>query len=182
MHPVQVVYNKETMEYKTIQTDAGIRYLSEADYKFYEKASRTNPNILVNTIEETDFLYMNFEKQPLTAEDAVKAFEKYMYPKKDEDMELPEDVILMREADRERVEHVPNFGTPDEKKDKNIEWDLSGTIVDCLCRYADQLSAEECEEIISGLEAGLSEKQVKQYFALQDAERMRLFKRALLVG
>ena len=39
------------------------------------------------------------------------------------------------------------------------------------------LSEEELEEIIGGIEDGLSDQQIKEYFLLQDAEKMSQFRR-----
>lgn len=49
---------------------------------------------------------------------------------------------------------------------KIMEKNLEGTIFECLDRYYDQLSVEQKEEILSGLEGGLTEEQVKTYFFL----------------
>lgn len=69
-------------------------------------------------------------------------------PQKDiTEMEPLEDVYpLLEEEDYDRES--------EEKK----PWDMSGSVVDCLLRYAEQLSAEEIEEIIGGMEDGLSDK------------------------
>lgn len=86
-------------------------------------------------------------------------------------MEPPADVYPLLEEedyDRESEEEKP--------------WDLSGSIFDCLLRYADQLSPEEMEEIIGGMEDGLSDKEIKSYFALHDVEKMRQYRRVLLAG
>lgn len=61
-------------------------------------------------------------------------------------------------------------------------WDLSGSILDCLLRYADLLSPEEIEEIIGGMEDGISSQDIKTYFALHDAIKMRQYRRTLLAG
>ena len=93
-------------------------------------------------------------------------------PKKDiTKMEPPEDVYPFLEEedyDRESEEEKP--------------WDLSGSVVDCLLRYAEQLSPEEIEEIIGGMEDGLSDKEIKKYFALHDVEKMRQYHRAVTAG
>ena len=57
------------------------------------------------------------------------------------------------------------------------EWDLSGTLNECTLRYADKLSEPQLNEILLGMEAGLSEKQVKSYFTLP-VEKMSQYRRA----
>ena len=83
---------------------------------------------------------------------------------KEENDDIPEDVVA------EKTESVPKFGTPHEK------WNLSGSIYDCLKRYADQLSDQQIDEIITGMEQGLSDRQIKAYFYLS-AEKMSQYMR-----
>ncbi len=79
-------------------------------------------------------------------------------------MEKPEDVIQNREQEK--------------KQEKEDGWDLSGTITECLKKYAYLLSAEEQNEIVLGLEAGLSARQIKKYFSLRDVKKMEQYRRA----
>ena len=37
------------------------------------------------------------------------------------------------------------------------QWDLSGDIIDCFRRYSSELSPEEQEEIIKGIEEGMTD-------------------------
>jgi len=86
-------------------------------------------------------------------------------------MEVPEDVKLFQEDEGSSVgkEMV-------EVNDKN-SWNLSGTIYDCIKRYALQLTDEEMNDILSGIEAGLSDKEIKSYFCLP-ANKMEQYRRA----
>lgn len=72
----------------------------------------------------------------------------------------------------ERV-NVPNFGTQKE------EWDLSGTIEQCIIRYASKLDGDQMNEILLGLEEGLTDEQVKSYFKLP-ADQMKPYRREIL--
>ena len=65
-----------------------------------------------------------------------------------------------------------------EKMKEKQELDLSGSIQDCLARYT--LDEEEIEEIIRGLEQGLTEQQVKTFFGLS-AKKMNQVRRLLLL-
>ena len=56
------------------------------------------------------------------------------------------------------------------------QWNLSGSIYECILRYAKQLTEEQLNEILLGMEHGLSEKQVKTYFTLP-VEKMRQYRR-----
>ena len=57
-------------------------------------------------------------------------------------------------------------------------WDLSGSIFECLDRYYNRLSREQKEEILLGMEEGLTEEEVKRYFTLE-VEDMRIHRRML---
>lgn len=59
------------------------------------------------------------------------------------------------------------------------DWNLSGTLCECIIRYADRLSEEQLNEILLGMENGLSEEQVKSYFMLP-VEMMSKYRRAYL--
>lgn len=58
-------------------------------------------------------------------------------------------------------------------------WDLSGTASEWLVRYADQLTEDEKEEIVLGMEAGLSDEMIKVYFTLKDAKKMKRWREVL---
>ena len=45
---------------------------------------------------------------------------------------------------------------PDMLQDRE-QWDLSGDIIDCFRRYSSELSPEEQEEIIKGIEEGMTD-------------------------
>ena len=68
---------------------------------------------------------------------------------------------------------------PDMLQDRE-QWDLSGDIIDCFRRYSSELSPEEQEEIIKGVEEGLTDQDVKRYFTLVGAEKMRQYRRVLI--
>lgn len=72
--------------------------------------------------------------------------------------------------------NVPNFGTL-EKLENPEKWDLSGSVNQCILRYAARLNEDQINEILLGLENGLTEKQVKTYFILP-ADKMKQYRRA----
>ena len=54
---------------------------------------------------------------------------------------------------------------------------LSGSVNQCILRYAARLNEDQINEILLGLENGLTEKQVKTYFILP-ADKMKQYRRA----
>ena len=68
---------------------------------------------------------------------------------------------------------VPKFGTNKKNTDtKQDEWNLSGSIEQCIIRYASRLNGEQINQILLGLEQGLTDEQVKSYFTLP-ADKMK---------
>lgn len=158
------------MTYRTIKEEKKIQFLDKKEVEFYKQAEKTDGSIKVFEMSEKDFLYLNWRKQPPMTEEEIEAVLRDAQEElhaRDND-ELPEDIRSMEE----QVESVSVDTEP---------WDLSGSIYDCIKRYAAYLSQEQLEEVLEGLEAGLSEKQVKTYFGLP-LEQMIQYKRAYLFG
>lgn len=184
-HPVRVIYNPKTMTYRTIEKrNTGFQFLEKKDVEFYKEAEKTDPTIKVIEVSEEDFLYLDFATEPKKTEaELIKM------------LEADQNEVIQYQGEEEE-ENVPNFGTEEEldelNQDENVpdfamqeesekEWNLSGSINQCILRYASQLGEEELEEILLGLENGLAEEQVKSYFCYP-AKKMKLFRRAYQVA
>ncbi len=165
-HPVRVVYNEELRKYKTIASDSKIQFLEKRDLAFYQEAQKTDPSIKVFNIDETDFLYLNWNSIPQpTEEEMGNMFRKYR------------ENLAYEEKGNRLIEN--EFLEEEGKESQGVrEWNLSGSISECLMRYAGELTEAEQEEIIGGLEDGLTEAQIKCYFALHDAKKMNQYRRA----
>lgn len=178
-HPVKVIYNEETMSYRTITKKASIQFLDKKDVEFYKMAEKTDETIKVFEMEEKDFLYLNWRKQPpLTEEEISDIFQQAKQQAKkdgrtaeDGSQDVPEDVLA--------YQALQKAGSGE--SGKQAVWDLSGSLAECIKRYAKELTDEQMNEILEGMEAGLSEKQVKSYFHLP-AEKMNQYKRAYIFG
>lgn len=169
-HPIRVVYNEELRKYKTIQSDSSIQFLEKRDLEFYQEAQKTDPSIKVFNIDETDFLYLNWNSLPRPTEDEMAdMFRSY---RSDVEQRMRSS---MKNGD------APLLEEPVGSSEKQA-WNLSGSVIECLLRYAGELTAAEQEEIVRGLEDGLSEDQVKHYFALHDARKMNQYRRAYLLA
>lgn len=181
-HPVRVVYDEKTMSYRTIESKTPIQFLSKEEVEFYKNAEKTDMSIKVFEMTEDDFLYLNWRADPPMTEDEIEAiFKQAEAQRKSEDenaqeREEPADIQLLRKKEMEGLEREK--GT---KAGEEDHWNLSGTIYDCIKRYADQLDEAQMNEILAGLESGLTEKQVKSYFGLP-AEKMSQYRRAYMFG
>ena len=81
----------------------------------------------------------------------------------------PEDVLVMKSGQKQ--------SDPGEKEE---QWNLSGSLIECIKRYSTKLSEEELNEIILGIEQGLTEKQIKSYFQYP-AKKMEQHRKAYLM-
>ena len=148
-HPVRVVYNPKTMTYRTILNKSKFQVIDKKDLEFYKEAEKTDKSIKVCEVNEEDFLYLNFDTNPKpTEEELMQMLEKARKEmsglekeKYNSEVQLTEDFQF-----NENIVNVPNFGTQKE------EWNLSGTIEQCIIRYASKLDGDQMNEILLGLE------------------------------
>jgi type IV secretion system protein VirD4 len=99
-------------------------------------------------------------------------------------MELPEDV--KRAAEKEEDRENNGRGEQENGKEQTAEnaedWDLSGSISDCIKRNADRLSAEEMAVILKSLEDGLTDRQIRHLITLQNPEKMERYRKIFAAG
>ena len=146
-NPVRIIYNEKTGQYKTLEGEEKLRILSEEEFAFFKEAEKTDNSIKTFEMDMQQFLYTNWKEISHSIDEEIRNMIENIPQKDITEMEPLEDVYpLLEEEDYDRES--------EEKK----PWDMSGSVVDCLLRYAEQLSAEEIEEIIGGMEDGLSDK------------------------
>lgn len=175
-HPVRVVYNPKTMTYRTILNKSKFQVIDKKDLEFYKEAEKTDKSIKVCEVNEEDFLYLNFDtnSEP-TEEELMQMLEKARKEMSGLEKEKYNLEVQLTEDSKfnENIVNVPNFGTQKE------EWNLSGTIEQCIIRYASKLDGDQMNEILLGLEEGLTDEQVKSYFKLP-ADQMKQYRREQL--
>ncbi len=159
-NPVYVSYDEKNRQYTTTRFESRLNYISQEDYEFYEEKAKTDDSIQTFQIDEDAFLYLNFNETP---QPSLRELEKMV-------QEIKVSKINEEEEEKKREE--------DTVEDRE-KWDLSGDIIDCFQRYSGKLSAEEQEEIIKGIEEGLTDQEVKRYFILYGADKMRQYRRVL---
>ena len=131
------------MTYRTILNKSKFHVIDKKDLEFYKEAEKTDKSIKVCEVNEEDFLYLNFDTNPKpTEEELMQMLEKARkemsgLEKQENDWEtqLTEDSRFY-----ENIVNVPNFGTQKE------EWDLSGTIEQCIIRYASKLDGDQMKQ------------------------------------
>lgn len=161
-NPVYVSYDEENRQYTTTRFESRLNYISQEEFEFYEKKSKKDDSIQTFQMDEEAFLYLNFNETP---QPSLRELEK----------------MVKKIQVSENSEEDENEG--DEKKEDTVQdrkkWDLSGDIMDCFQRYSSELSQEEQEEIIKGIEDGLTDQEIKRYFALYGADKMQQYRRVL---
>ena len=174
-NPVRVIYNQKNRTYKTIRSEEKIKPLTKREFEYFKEAEKTDKSIKTFEVDADEFLYLNWHERPRPTEEELAAMVRDMAKRDVSKLEPPSDVRIEQEKSIQQ-----NGGENGKKKNRDAvlkfstkeKWDLSGNILDCLLRYSDQLSEDELEEIIGGIEDGLSDQQIKEYFALQDAGKM----------
>ena len=142
-----------------------MNYISKEEFTFFEEKAKEDSNIQTFQIDEEAFLYLNFNETP---QPSLTELEKMVKE------------IQVAEVNEEEEEKETDQ-QPDILQDRE-QWDLSGDIIDCFRRYSSELSPEEQEEIIKGIEEGMTDQDVKRYFTLVGAEKMRQYRRVLMVA
>ena len=165
-HPVRVIHDKENDIYKTVDCEEKILMIDKEEEEFYRNAAKTDKSIHIFDVDEEEFLYLNWdEHKPPTAEE-LQAMIRESAKRDVSTMEEPEDV---KEAG----------SSPQDQEEEEV-WDLSGSLADCLKRYAGKLPEEKMKIILKSMDEGLSEDQIKKLLLLKDAEEMELYKKVFL--
>ena len=164
-NPVYVSYDERNKKYITTRFESRLNYISKEEFTFFEEKAKEDSNIQTFQIDEEAFLYLNFNETP---QPSLRELEKMVKE------------IQVAEVNEEEEEKETDQ-QPDILQDRE-QWDLSGDIIDCFRRYSSELSPEEQEEIIKGIEEGMTDQDVKRYFTLVGAEKMRQYRRVLMVA
>ena len=170
-HPVRVIHDREKDIYKTVRCQEKILMIDKDEEDFYRNAEKTDNSIHVFDVDGEDFLYLNWdeEKQP-TLEELQELVQNSK--KKDvTDIEEPDDV-----KDKED----PGIMEKDRDSDSRKSWDLTGSITECIRKYADRLTAGELENLFQAMQDGLSERQIKRIMILPDEQAMDRYRKIFL--
>ena len=170
-HPVFTYYDSETMSYHTILYRDRIHILDWKEAEYYMEAAKKDPNIHVFQAKGKEFLYQDWNKAPFPSEQEIeKAFQNIIRNvNRETDQMPPEDVLAMKNGQKQS-----DLG------EKEEQWDLSGSVLECIKRYSNKLSEAQINEIIQGMEQGLDEEQIKAYFKFS-ATKMKQYRRAYIL-
>lgn len=161
-HPVRVIHDKEKDVYKTVDCEEKILMIDKEEEEFYRNAAKTEKTIHIFDMDEEEFLYLNWDEQKPPTMEELQAMIRDSRKRDVSDMEEPEDV--------KKAEASPD------KPEEEEALDLSGSLTDCLVRYAGKLPEEKMKMILKSMEEGLSEDQIKRLFLLKDPEEMEMYR------
>ena len=165
-HPVRILHDKERDVYKTIDCEEKILLIDKEDEEFYRNAAMNDENIHFFDMDQDEFLYLNWdEQQPLSLEE----LSQMVKDSKKKDISSMHEPVDVRKA--EDLHPVP----------ASMHWDLSGSLIECLKKYANRFSKEKRDFLLQCLEEGLNERQVKRMLPLKTMDEMKLYRRIFLM-
>lgn len=172
-HPVYTYYDPDSLSYHTIQYKEKIHILDSKEAQYYSEVAKKDPTIRVFQTKGREFLYQDWNKSPTLSEKEIEeAFRSVMRGEENEvENAPPEDVTVMMEKETESTE---------KRSEQEEKWDLSGSVLECVKRHIDKLSEAELNQIIQGMEQGLTEWQIKAYFQFP-AKKMEQYRRAYMM-
>lgn len=155
-HPVQIRRRKDG-SLETIKKDTQVIFANpDMRKKFMEKLQKPESPHMVFELTEEEFCAIRFPKQG-EADTEGKLIQE------------------LTEIEQQKMEQI--FLEQMEKdRGEQKQWNLQGSISELLERYMDELNDEQLEEIVCGIRNGLTEEEVKLYFALpvDQMRRMRI--------
>jgi len=169
-HPVRVLHDKEKDIYKTVQCEEKILMIDKEEEQFYRNAAKTDKSIHIFDLGEEEFLYLNWDEQKPASLEELQNLVRDSKKNDVSHLDPPLDVMTNSEIKDEERPEVPV---------NKAHWDLSGTILDCFKKYAEQMPEKEIDLILQCMEEGIPEWQIKTVFrqnSIKEMERLhRIF-------
>lgn len=148
-NPVFVKRNKDG-SYETEKAAGSMVELSEESVAYYKKQAEEEGNVLFFSFDEDTFLDIDFNNE--------------------DELDLKEAAKIIKRQNEKKGESVEEITQEVQERPKKE----TGTVLEWMKDY--DLTIEQMEEVVSGLEEGLTEEQVKEYFFMEP-ERQRQMRR-----
>lgn len=175
-HPVYTIYDPEHFHYITVNREEKLQVLTDKkEIQTYQEAAKRDPNIFTFNIEEKDLLYLSWGETEYSQEEVERIFKQAMETE-ERKLEDIRGLIVLQDVE---PSDVPNFGTNMKEVDKST-WDRNSTLNKLLADHWEELSLPEQEEICLGIDAGLTEEQLRHLLLLPLSE-MAMWKRAYVL-
>lgn len=172
-HPVHTIYDPKTFKYITLSREKNLEIIqNEDDIAMLKKRALRDSSIYACEVDERDLLYLSFDKNTGISRDEIEHIYRQAVEEADEDIESIKGLALLHDVD------VKKLGLDDNMKEHTDKSDWTGdTFAELMGRYFDLLSDIEKEVILTSMDEGFSDEQMKALF-LCDVSDMENMKRA----
>lgn len=172
-HPVHTIYDPKTFKYITLSREKNLEIIqNEDDIAMLKKRALRDSSIYACEVDERDLLYLSFDKNTGISRDEIEYIYRQAVEEADEDIESIKGLALLHDVD------VKKLGLDDNMKEHTDKSGWTGdTFAELMGRYFDLLSDIEKEVILTSMDEGFSDEQMKALF-LCDVSDMDNMKRA----
>lgn len=172
-HPVHTIYDPKTFKYITLSREKNLEIIqNEDDIAMLKKRALRDSSIYACEVDERDLLYLSFDKNTGISRDEIEYIYRQAVEEADEDIESIKGLALLHDVD------VKKLGLDDNMNEHTDKSDWTGdTFAELMGRYFDLLSDIEKEVILTSMDEGFSDGQMKALF-LCDVSDMENMKRA----
>ena len=172
-HPVHTIYDPKTFKYITLSREKNLEIIqNEDDIAMLKKRALRDSSIYACEVDERELLYLSFDKNTGISRDEIEHIYRQAVEEADEDIESIKGLALLHDVD------VKKLGLDDNMKEHTDKSGCTGdTFAELMGRYFDLLSDIEKEVILTSMDEGFSDEQMKALF-LCDVSDMENMKRA----
>lgn len=170
-HPVHTIYDPKTFKYITLSREKNLEIIqNEDDIAMLKKRALRDSSIYACEVDERELLYLSFDKNTGISRDEIEHIYRQAVEEADEDIESIKGLALLHDVD------VKKLGLDDNMKEHTDKSGWTGdTFAELMGRYFDLLSDIEKEVILTSMDEGFSDEQMKALFLcdVSDMENMK---------
>ena len=175
-HPVHTVYDPIHFRYITVEQEKRLQVVTkQEDIESFQEAAKNDPRILTCNIDETELLYLNWNRRKCSVEEVQQIFMQTIEAEKRK-MEDLKGLSVLQDVDGGEI-ILPK---PVEEKSDKTGWNMDCSLREILSEHWNDLSQIEQEEICIDLASDLNETQIKEILHLP-VDEMEVRRRAYIL-
>lgn len=175
-HPVHTVYDPIHFRYITVEQEKRLQVVTkQEDIESFQEAAKNDPRILTCNIDETELLYLNWNRRKCSIEEVQQIFMQTIEAEKRK-MEDLKGLSVLQDVDGGEI-ILPK---PVEEKSDKTGWNMDCSLREILSEHWNDLSQIEQEEICIDLASDLNETQIKEILRLP-VDEMEVRRRAYIL-
>lgn len=175
-HPVHTVYDPIHFRYITVEPEKRLQVVTkQEDIESFQEAAKNDPRILTCNIDETELLYLNWNRRKCSVEEVQQIFMQTIEAEKRK-MEDLKGLSVLQDVDGEEI----IFPKLVEEKSDKTGWNMDCSLREILAEHWNDLSQIEQEEICIDLASDLNETQIKEILRLP-VDEMEVRRRAYIL-